>query len=951
MVDRSSGPASTAKGRRLTARATPRPNAVRYNDWRQADVEPLDAFTPALPVSVVIPSHQTPAKTLARTLAALEGQTYPRGLFEVVLVDDGSEPPLEKPATSLNVKVVRQERRGFGLARARNAGVRAAAHDVLLLLDSDVLVENCWMAAHARWHHAVSDVVTIGHVAHVRMDGIDPEAIRRRRGALKELFADRATRNPGIEGHLAGTGNLTSRRDDPFRMTSGGNLGVGREYYELVGGYDESFTRWGFEDVEFGYRAYSRGGLLAPEPDAFAWHQGVWSEERDAKARSHQLQRGKVAHLIAHPDFRSDQPGRIFAVPRFVVTVVDAEAERRSTGAVVRAVANVLADRAHDLVVRIETDAGDDGERLARLRDEFAPDPRVRVAPARAALDEFPVSPFHVVLPAVGFRRGLVRRLRARLGDAVTAAAELPAGSAVSITRGWALHRARRTGRRAADFGEARTFSARALKIRAAGPADAPESECHPDARERLLARARNVRGPRDAWAFLQWLGEGGRRKADTAWRAAGQRLRLARRSRRASGGTPRPAAPERRKPGMPGSNSPAGARRVVLVANGLGAGGVERVLVRLAVGLERRRHRVAVLKYAPEDFFAGDLADAGIPVATVRARGRFRLIFAMRKAIRRRRPDVVIACGRGPNVLAVMAGLPRREFAVIVSELGLDAFDRRSKRRMRYALHLLADAVVTNSRAQQVRMTELAPGLEKRIRVIVNGVDPERFSPRPADGRPPERADRLRILVPARIREEKNPFGLLEAADIVRRERPALRLTIDWYGDPLSAEDGHVPRWELRSRRSSAEYHRRLRQAIAERGLQDRFRLHPAAGDVTPLYRAADAVCLPSFREGTPYVVCEAMACGVPLLVSRVGDNPRLVREGRNGLLFDPKLPRDVADAILRFADTPAEDRRRMGRESRRIAEEALSENVFLDRYVELLDRVSSQRVAKWRS
>ena len=167
----------------------------------------------------------------------------------MVLVDDGSEPPLEKPATSLNVKVVRQERRGFGLARARNAGVRAAAHDVLLFLDSDVLVENCWMAAHARWHHAVSDVVTIGHVAHVRMDGIDPEAIRRRRGALKELFADRATRNPGIEGHLAGTGNLTSRRDDPFRMTSGGNLGVGREYYELVGGYDESFTRWGFEDV------------------------------------------------------------------------------------------------------------------------------------------------------------------------------------------------------------------------------------------------------------------------------------------------------------------------------------------------------------------------------------------------------------------------------------------------------------------------------------------------------------------------------------------------------------------------------------------------------------------------------------------------------------------------------------------------------------------------------
>ena len=81
----------------MTAKATPRPNAVRYNDWHQGDVEPLDAFTPALPVSIVIPSHQTPAKTLAGTLAALERQTCPRGLFEVVLVDDGSEPPLESP--------------------------------------------------------------------------------------------------------------------------------------------------------------------------------------------------------------------------------------------------------------------------------------------------------------------------------------------------------------------------------------------------------------------------------------------------------------------------------------------------------------------------------------------------------------------------------------------------------------------------------------------------------------------------------------------------------------------------------------------------------------------------------------------------------------------------------------------------------------------------------------
>ena len=75
----------------------PEPTSVQYNDWRQVDVPAPAAFTPTLPVSVIIPAYQTPAETLAMTVAALEGQTYPRDLFEVVIVDDGSEPPLTPP--------------------------------------------------------------------------------------------------------------------------------------------------------------------------------------------------------------------------------------------------------------------------------------------------------------------------------------------------------------------------------------------------------------------------------------------------------------------------------------------------------------------------------------------------------------------------------------------------------------------------------------------------------------------------------------------------------------------------------------------------------------------------------------------------------------------------------------------------------------------------------------
>ena len=479
----------------------PRPNSVPYNDWRQLAVEPLETFTPTLPVSVIIPACQPPAELLARTLAALEGQGYPRHLFEVIIVDDGSEPPLalttlvvleehtcrreplesEAPLTPpraapLDVKVVRQARREFGLARARNAGVRSATHDILLFLDCGMLVEADWIAAHARWHHAVADAVTLAGRVAVAMDGIDAQAIRERPGALGELFAHRPAHPEPSADVLLRTNELTSKDDDLYLAMVGANFGVRKDFYWLTGGHDESFARRGGEDTEFCYRAYTRGGLLVPVRDALGWHQGQCSEDRERKDREKQLQYRKMAHLIPAPDwYRQPQPGRIYTVPKYVVTI---DAGSASTERVIETTANILADREHDLAVRIEMPACGDDERLAWLRETFDPDPRVQVAPAGAALDGFPATPFHVALPAgVAFDPDLVPRLRAALGAAVSATATLPDGSRVSITRAWALHRARRAGqvsteggteKGVADFGEARTLYATTLKVASA---------------------------------------------------------------------------------------------------------------------------------------------------------------------------------------------------------------------------------------------------------------------------------------------------------------------------------------------------------------------------------------------------------------------------------------------------------------------------------------------------
>ena len=532
----------------------PAPARVRGNDWRGVRAEPIATFAPRLPLSVVVPCFEAPQE-LALALAALERQSYPSELFEVVVVDDGSEPPVSvPPGTRLDVRVVRQPRRGFGLARARNRGVRAARHDLIVFLDGDVLAEADLLAAHARWHHAVADAVTLGFCAYVSAGWLDGEVIRNRPGTLADLFADRSFDVPWIERHMGRTADLTAPRDDLFRAVVGNNIGLRRGFFEEIDGFDESFDRYGGEDTEFGWRAQTRGGLLVPERGAMCWHQGRFApNRRGAKRRELAAQSGKIAGLIAHPDFRPAGGGD-WPVPRTVVAV-DASGEKARWAP--RTVESLLGDG--DVAVLVDTgpDAAD-GARAA-LRARFANDARVRVGRPVEVLDAFPSSPFHVTLPAgAGVVPGLLGRLRAGLGDAAVGEATLPDGSGVVVARAWALHRSRRAGGRPGDYGPVAAF-----RVHGAVPAWLgaerlrhwlPRFGIRRGGVGRVIGEASRVRGLDDAVRFAMWLAVGLRWWLGT-WRGdvrsaparPGRRLRAAVRPRqlvalavrRARGGRP----------------------------------------------------------------------------------------------------------------------------------------------------------------------------------------------------------------------------------------------------------------------------------------------------------------------------------------------------------------------------------------------------------------------------
>ena len=349
------------------------PDVVHGNDWRSLTPGEIGSWEPTQRVTVVVPCYNG-QEPLALTFAALARQTYPMDLLEVVIADDGSDPPITvPPGAPFDARVVAQERAGFGLARARNTGAAAATGSILVFLDCDMVPEPTQVEAHARWHHLDDRILTLGFRQHADFYGVTVDDIRVA-DSIGDVVAGRSVSSPQwIEFHMSRTKDLTSADTDLFRIVTGGNLGISKAFYDHLGGSDESFTQWGAEDTELGYRAFNAGGVLVPERRAMAWHQGEGAAGPDPdEQRSQVEQRHKLSHLIAEKGFRRSLAGRTFTVPLVTVAV---DAAGSDFDDVLERVENLLASGYHDMVVGISV--LDDHPEAVRIRREFGADPRV----------------------------------------------------------------------------------------------------------------------------------------------------------------------------------------------------------------------------------------------------------------------------------------------------------------------------------------------------------------------------------------------------------------------------------------------------------------------------------------------------------------------------------------------------------------------------------------------
>jgi GT2 family glycosyltransferase len=244
------------------------------SDWRQLD----GARAPSPRAVSVVIVHYEQHRELARTLAALQRQRYPRDRLEVIVVDDGSR---HAPAVPEGVRLLRQERRGARRSAARNRGARAGRGEILCFLDADTVPEPEYVARLVRLPSLSPEVVVVGRRRHARLDAVDPAADVAIAGPAHELAAPDWLR----DGYVA-TRDLRDAGPRAFRYVISAVLGCTRWLFDELGGFDEAFVEYGGEDWEWADRAWLRGAIFAHVPDAVAWHDGPeWAAREPTSAR------------------------------------------------------------------------------------------------------------------------------------------------------------------------------------------------------------------------------------------------------------------------------------------------------------------------------------------------------------------------------------------------------------------------------------------------------------------------------------------------------------------------------------------------------------------------------------------------------------------------------------------------------------------------------------------
>jgi glycosyltransferase involved in cell wall biosynthesis len=322
---------------------------------------------------------------------------------------------------------------------------------------------------------------------------------------------------------------------------------------------------------------------------------------------------------------------------------------------------------------------------------------------------------------------------------------------------------------------------------------------------------------------------------------------------------------------------------RLVFLIRSLEIGGSEQQLVTLAKSIDRASFDPTVITFYSGGILEEELRNAGVQTISLDKSGRWNLLLffiRLARTLIRVRPEIIYSYLDLANVLALIAGKIFCKAKVVwaVRSAGFDLHDYDWLRRLgaNLELHLshFPTLVTVNSHAGLDSIIDRGFPRNK-LTVIQNGIDTTHFR------FDPETRIRLRkhwnvshdeilIGLVARLDPIKDHHTFLKAAALVLKSEPTARFVCVGTGSSTNEE--------------------KLNRLVKELKLCSKVILAGERTDMRDVYSALDINCLTSINEGWPNVIGEAMSCGVPCVVTNVGDAAEIV--GKTGFV---SIARDV--------------------------------------------------------
>ncbi|WP_018125042.1 glycosyltransferase [Desulfovibrio oxyclinae] len=327
---------------------------------------------------------------------------------------------------------------------------------------------------------------------------------------------------------------------------------------------------------------------------------------------------------------------------------------------------------------------------------------------------------------------------------------------------------------------------------------------------------------------------------------------------------------------------------RVLLLAPSLAVGGAERQLVCLANGLVSRGHIVTVALFQKHGDLLG-LLNGAVSVRNLEKKGQkdiFGFLFRLRRVIKELNPDVCYSFLGVPNLCLVVMKALRISVPIVwgirASNMNLNQYGWLSRgcHVLERRLSRFADRIIFNSEAGKKHARKHGFSLDSS-RVVYNGIDTELFAFSPEAGIALRREwgvedGQSLIGIVARLDPMKGHEVFIKAAKEAFKRNCTLRFVS--VGEGVLSDD--------------------LMKTVRAYGLSEYFIWAGGRRDMNAVYNALDVCCLPSFGEGFPNVLGEAMSCGVPCIATDVGDSAVVL--GKTGKVVPPGSITALATAMI---------------------------------------------------